>query len=36
MPPMELYKAFRGSEPKVESLLMRAFGSGGGSTSDLL
>ena len=36
VPPMELYKAFRGSEPKVESLLMRAFGSGGGSTSDLL
>jgi peptidyl-dipeptidase Dcp len=25
--PMELYKAFRGSEPKVESLLKRAFGS---------
>ena len=24
--PMELYKAFRGSEPKVESLLKRAFG----------
>lgn len=24
--PMELYKNFRGSEPKVESLLMRAFG----------
>ena len=24
--PMELYKAFRGSEPKVESLLTRAFG----------
>ncbi|KMQ65635.1 peptidase M3 [Chryseobacterium angstadtii] len=25
--PMELYKSFRGSEPKVESLLKRAFGS---------
>ena len=25
--PMELFKAFRGSEPKVESLLKRAFGS---------
>ncbi|WOC51421.1 hypothetical protein BPO_0774 [Bergeyella porcorum] len=25
--PMELYKTFRGSEPKVESLLKRAFGS---------
>ena len=24
--PMELYKKFRGSEPKVESLLKRAFG----------
>ena len=24
--PMELYKDFRGSEPKVESLLKRAFG----------
>lgn len=24
--PMELYKAFRGSEPKIESLLKRAFG----------
>ena len=24
--PMELYKAFRGSEPKVESILKRAFG----------
>ena len=24
--PMELYKNFRGSEPKVESLLKRAFG----------
>ena len=24
--PMELFKAFRGSEPKVESLLKRAFG----------
>lgn len=25
--PMELYKNFRGSEPKIESLLVRAFGS---------